>query len=69
MGLPEEVSGVTPQAACEPKNVAEGAAIAANFRKMAARHIHELYRSLREHLLFTGMKTKDCLSIGSEDFA
>jgi hypothetical protein len=34
----------------------------------AARPIHQLYRSLREHW-FADMKTKDCLSIRSEDFA
>jgi hypothetical protein len=32
--LPEVVSGVMPQAAREPKDVAEGAARAANFRKV-----------------------------------
>jgi hypothetical protein len=32
--LPEVVSGVVPQAAKEPKDVAEGAAKAANFRKV-----------------------------------
>jgi hypothetical protein len=34
MGLPEDVSGVVPQAASEPKDVAEGAAIAAIFGKV-----------------------------------
>jgi hypothetical protein len=34
MGLPVEVSGAMPDAASEPKEVAEGAAIAASFRKV-----------------------------------
>jgi hypothetical protein len=34
MGFPEEVSGGRPHAASEPKVVAEGAAKAANFRKV-----------------------------------
>jgi hypothetical protein len=32
--LPESVSGTMPQALREPKDVAEGAAMAANFRKV-----------------------------------
>jgi hypothetical protein len=33
-GFPEIVSGVMPQALREPRDVAEGAAMAANFRKV-----------------------------------
>ena len=69
MGFPEEVSDGRPHAASEPKVVAEGASQSCQFQEgTPARHIHELYRSLFGHL-FTDMKTKDCLSIRSEDFA
>jgi hypothetical protein len=54
MGLPEGGTGVSPHAAKAPKDVAEGVAIATNFRKV---------RRLVISMYFIDHSREDCLLI------